>query len=85
MVENLDQYTTSQLHSLIYRIKHEIDQRKKGVIPEGLTCDICSCEFEGDKYQFDEESYACNVCYDMDYNVRKNVSEWESLISQLKN
>ena len=59
-------------------IASEIAKRNNGIIPNNLGCDVCGHEIEGDRYEFDENTYACNICYESNPEVQKDVAEWKA-------
>ena len=75
------QYSTSALYSIQANLEAEIQRRTEhGDIPAEFKCDVCHCEIEGDRYQFDENAYACDVCYRTNYrDAQRYVKDWEEL------
>lgn len=65
------------LRSMLNRIQSEIESREQGDIPKNLKCDVCGHEILGDRYQFDESAFACNICYETDEQTRKYADQWE--------
>lgn len=76
--KSLKEYPTSTLRSMARLIASEIEKRADGIIPDNLACDVCGHEIEGDRYEFDENGYACNICYESKPEVQKDVAEWEA-------
>ena len=76
--KNLEEYPTSTLYKMKSLIVSEIEKREGGIIPRNLACDVCGHEIEGDRYEFDENAYACNICYESKPEVQKDVAEWEA-------
>ena len=76
MLRNLNQCSTNTLHSIKQQIENELERRNNGEIPKHLRCDVCSKEFEGDRYQFDESSFACNLCYENNEEIQGYHDQW---------
>lgn len=76
--KSLEEYPTSSLRTMASLIASEIAKRNNGIIPDDLACDVCGHEIEGDRYEFDENAYACHICYEDKPEVRKDVAEWEA-------
>ena len=79
---DLKQYSTSGLYRLAQQVQTEIERRREGYIPENLACSVCGHECEGDRYEFDENAVACDVCYHTSDQVKKDVAEWQTLLER---
>lgn len=76
--KSLEAYPTSTLHTMASLIASEIAKRDNGIIPDNLACDVCGREIEGDRYEFDENAFACHICHESKPEVQKDVAEWEA-------
>lgn len=76
--KSLEEYPTSTLHKMASLIASEIAKRDNGIIPDNLACGVCGHEMEGDRYEYDENGYACHICYESKPEVQKDVAEWEA-------
>ena len=90
MLNNLNQYSTHSLHAMVRQLKNEIERRNKGQIPKCLKCDACHYEIEGDKYQFDDNNFICDLCYENNKKYKNWVDEYqvirtEELTKELQN
>ena len=69
------------LNALVPRFLYLEDEvrRLKGIPKDKMVCGICHHEIESDRYEFDENAFACDPCYNSKPEVRQDVREWEQL------
>ena len=82
--KSLEKYSTHTLQTMRSLISAEIENRENGIIPADFACGVCGREMEGDRYEFDENAFACHICYESKPEVRKDVAEWESWVLEWK-
>ena len=82
--KSLEKYSTHTLHTMRRLISAELENRENGRIPIDLACGVCGYEMEGDRYEFDENAFACHICYESKPEVQKDVAEWEAWVLEYK-